>query len=77
VQTFEILVSYKKEVIQRIQTLFDEAIIKAKQAEQSSSAPISDNNITSQIQKLADLKDSGILTEEEFQAKKTELLSRI
>ena len=30
-----------------------------------------------QIKKLADLRDSGILTEEEFQAKKAELLARI
>ena len=33
--------------------------------------------ITEQIEKLAELKDKGILTEEEFQAKKTDLLSRM
>ncbi len=34
-------------------------------------------DITEQITKLADLRAAGILTEEEFVAKKTELLSRI
>jgi uncharacterized RDD family membrane protein YckC len=34
-------------------------------------------DIPDQIQKLATLRDSGIITEEEFQAKKTELLSRM
>ena len=34
-------------------------------------------DITEQIRKLGELKDSGILTEEEFQAKKKELLSKM
>lgn len=34
-------------------------------------------DITEQIEKLAGLKDKGIITEEEFQSKKEELLSRI
>ncbi|WP_199798546.1 SHOCT domain-containing protein [Clostridium tetani] len=34
-------------------------------------------DIVEQIEKLAKLKDSGILTEEEFSNKKTELLSKI
>ena len=34
-------------------------------------------DITDQIKKLAQLRDEGILTEEEFQAKKTDLLSRM
>ena len=36
-----------------------------------------DNNILSQIEKLAQLKDNNILTEEEFNIKKQELLSRL
>ncbi|MGG6361238.1 SHOCT domain-containing protein [Peribacillus frigoritolerans] len=32
------------------------------------------NDVTDQIKKLADLRDSGILTEEEFKAKKSKLL---
>lgn len=34
-------------------------------------------DIPEQIKKLAELRDEGILTEEEFQAKKTELLERL
>ncbi|MEW8955612.1 SHOCT domain-containing protein [Clostridium sp.] len=34
-------------------------------------------NILEQIKKLSELKDSGILTEEEFNNKKSELLTRI
>ncbi|MCH5348403.1 MAG: SHOCT domain-containing protein [Oscillospiraceae bacterium] len=36
-----------------------------------------DLDIPEQIEKLAELKDKGILSEEEFQTKKTELLSRL
>ena len=35
------------------------------------------DDIPGQIQKLASLRDAGILTEEEFQSKKTELLSKM
>lgn len=35
------------------------------------------NDIPTQIEKLAELKDKGIITEEEFQTKKQDLLSRI
>lgn len=34
-------------------------------------------DITEQLSKLASLRDSGVLTEEEFQAKKADLLSRM
>jgi hypothetical protein len=43
-------------------------------AEQSAPPPTS---AADEIRKLADLRDQGILTEAEFQSKKTELLSRI
>ena len=33
--------------------------------------------VIDQIRKLGELRDSGILTEEEFAAKKSELLARI
>ena len=35
------------------------------------------DDIPSQIKKLSDLKDSGVLSVEEFEAKKKELLDRI
>jgi len=37
----------------------------------------SESDIIEQIRKLAELKDAGILSESEFDAKKSELLSRI
>lgn len=37
----------------------------------------SDNNILNQIKQLAELKDQGILTEEEFSKKKVELLAKL
>lgn len=37
----------------------------------------STNPVTEQIKQLASLRDAGILTEEEFQTKKTALLSRL
>ena len=36
-----------------------------------------EKDIPAQIEKLADLKDKGIITDEEFQQKKQELLDRI
>ncbi len=38
------------------------------------SQPHTDNDVTVQLEKLASLKDKGILTEEEFTAKKKQLL---
>jgi hypothetical protein len=39
--------------------------------------PVISNSIPDQIKKLAELRDSGILTEQEFLNKKTELLKRM
>ncbi len=39
--------------------------------------PQQDNDILSQIEKLADLKEKGILSEEEFSTKKSELLNKL
>ena len=40
-------------------------------------APAAAPDVAAQLQQLASLRDSGILTEEEFTAKKTELLGRL
>ena len=42
-----------------------------------SAGPAGSGDIPAQLQKLAELKDAGILTEEEFAAKKQELLARM
>ncbi len=50
------------------------------QFSKSSSSPVQINteiDIPSQIRKLSLLKDEGILTEEEFSSKKSDLLSRM
>jgi len=38
---------------------------------------VSNETITDQIKKLAELRDNGILTKEEFESKKSELLKRM
>jgi hypothetical protein len=43
----------------------------------SSNAAASAPDVAEQIRKLAELRDQGLLTDSEFQAKKTELLSRM
>ncbi len=43
----------------------------------SAAAVTSDDEIFSRIERLAELRQKGILTEEEFAAKKTELLARL
>ena len=35
------------------------------------------NDVLETIKKLSDLKDSGVITQEEFEAKKTELLAKL
>ncbi len=44
------------------------------QAQQVQAAPAAPVDVTSQLQQLAQLKDQGILTQEEFDAKKKQLL---
>ena len=44
---------------------------------ETASTTTSSEDIPSQISKLAELKDQGVLTEEEFSLKKTELLSKM
>ena len=81
IKSYDFLVTYKKKITQLIAQEFETAInnYKAQQAAQSinpqPNAPQPD--ITDQIEKLAQLRDKGILTEEEFQTKKTDLLSRM
>ncbi|MEO7722384.1 MAG: SHOCT domain-containing protein [Pseudolysinimonas sp.] len=63
-----------KDLVQRL-------MLQASQPQQvvvqaAASAPAAES-VTDQLQKLASLRDAGILTEEEFTAKKTELLARM
>lgn len=74
VKTYDILVSYKKDMIQKIERVFE----TAKNNATAPSAPASSGeDVLAQIEKLSELKNKGILSEEEFQAKKQELLAKI
>ena len=59
----------------QIQELVEHVKAAMGKKEQALASPAPD--IPGQIQKLAALKENGILTEEEFQTKKSELLSKI
>ena len=66
-----------------VETLAKEAsqLIRSKSESQrqlaGATAPSAEPDVTEQISKLAALRDQGALTEDEFAAKKSELLSRI
>lgn len=75
VKTYNMLVPYKKEIIQKIQSVFDEAKNNAQYSQSVQYAPKED--ALSQIERLSDLMKKGIITEEEFNAKKSELLAKL
>lgn len=70
-KTYDILVSYKKEVMDSITEKF--YIAKNASQNKSSNSP----DVIEQISKLSELKDKGVITEEEFNQKKSELLAKL
>jgi hypothetical protein len=54
-----------------------EQVDKHRQTKNQPIAPLVTESIPDQIKKLAELRDTGILTEDEFQKKKADLLSRL
>ena len=78
---YSIEVAGTSDILKKIHEEFETAInnYKAQQSTQSSHPQpnSSQSDIADQIEKLAQLRDKGIITEEEFQAKKTDLLSRM
>lgn len=56
-------------------------LIQQKMAERDAPSPVASeaarSYVADQIRKLADLREAGILTEEEFESKKAELLKRL
>jgi hypothetical protein len=73
-KTMEVLISYKSSIATKIIQLLDTTMNEAKNKNQSSIAPT--DNID-QIKKLAELKDLGIISQEEFEKKKQDLLNKI
>lgn len=74
VKTYDMLVSYKRDIAQKIQQVFETA---KSNYDSPSKNDVQSDDIFSQIEKLSALKDKGIINEEEFQSKKAELLARI
>jgi len=54
--------------------LFLVTVLAARQPQQPQAASI---DVTEQIKKLGELRDQGLLTEQEFDSKKQELLARM
>jgi len=65
---------FKKDVVDDMTEIYN-YILECKRNKKTSI--LSQDDIPSQIKKLSDLKDSGILTEEEFENKKQELLKKM
>lgn len=61
----------------KLYPIINDAIQKVRQQTVVTKPAVQDNDIFAKIEKLADLRDRGILTEEEFQQKKKEWLSEI
>ena len=64
-----------RQIYQEFETAIDN--YRTQHAPQLGILHLDTPDIADQIEKLAQLRDKGILTEEEFQAKKTDLLSRM
>lgn len=70
--TLDILVTYKKEVMQEIQNIINYAMSNYHHQP----APLASNiDSTDEIRKFKQLLDDGIITQEEFETKKKQLLS--
>lgn len=71
---YDFTVSSKKQNLTKIQKEFENAKKKFYQINYTNS---NDSNIIEQIEKLAALREKGIITEIEFENKKSDLLSRL
>lgn len=77
-KSYDIIVSYKKKIIKMIHDTF----LSAKETYDNNlrandSSSIGNTDIVAQIEKLSELRDKNILSEKEFETKKSELLSRL
>lgn len=72
-KSYDILVTYKKNIVQKIQQTFENARNDFMTNKSEDKSP----DVIDQIEKLASLREKGIISESEFNSKKNELLSRI
>ncbi len=74
---YDILVTYKHDMLQKILNAFEQArsdyTSKLTVSNTSTKAP----DVIEQIEKLSELNKKGIITDDEFTAKKSELLAKI
>lgn len=70
-KTLEILVTYKKDVMQKIRDDMDRAIHEHRKA---GTKTLNESDVFNQIEKLHGLLEKGIITQEEFNVKKSQLL---
>ena len=79
-KTYDILVSYRQDMMQYLQELFMWAKNNAAENNNVGFNKTNTNqnpDIISQIERLAELRDKGIITDDEFQNKKQELLLKL
>lgn len=76
-KSYDILVSYKRDMVQKIVRVFETAKKDFAASANGGAIPSQSNTILEQIEKLSDLNKKGIITDEEFRAKKEELLTKI
>ena len=68
---------FAKWVVDEVTEVYDYIIDYQRKERSAAQGQPAGDDIPTQIQKLAALKDAGILTEEEFSAKKAELLAKM
>lgn len=71
-KNYDFLVSYKKEVRDELQSIINTAISNYRDLHNNSNSSV---DFTVQLEKLFELKNKGVITEEEFEAKKKQLLN--
>lgn len=76
-KSYDLLITYKKDIMEKIRNTFTNAKLNLNISSTMNISIITTNDIPEQIEKLSQLKNSGILTEDEFNSKKAELLARL
>ena len=68
--------SFQKKSLETSKEVYEHLMEKIKSASKENSKP-NDTNALDDLKKLSELKDQGILSEEEFESKKKDLLDKI
>lgn len=76
-KSYDILVSYKRDMVQKIVQVFEQAKKDYVESKNTPTSTSGNNSILEQIEKLFDLNKKGIITDEEFKIKKEELLAKL